>query len=271
MREKIILITGASAGMGKETAMLLLQKGYTVYAAARRLDKMDDIRSLGARILKMDVTDDISMINCVQHIIQADGRIDVLINNAGFGFYGAVEDVPISDARYQLEVNLLGAARLCQLILPYMRAQNNGKIINVSSMGGRMSFPFGGWYHASKYALEGLSDAMRNEVKRFGIDVILIEPGGIRTEWGQIAYDNLIKESGDTVYAKPAKKMARMLQYFELSGSKPIVIARLILKAIEKRRPRARYTAGYMAKPMLFLKRFLSDSLFDWAILKVTK
>jgi len=179
--KKIVLITGVSAGMGKETAKLLLEQGYMVYGAARRLDKMADIKALGVKILEMDITNDAALAEGIDTIIKAEGRIDVLINNAGFGSYGAVEDVPMSNARYQLEVNLFGTARLIQLVLPYMRKQRYGRIINISSIGGKFAGPLGGWYHASKFALEGLSDSLRNEVKPFGIDVVVIEPGGVKS------------------------------------------------------------------------------------------
>jgi NAD(P)-dependent dehydrogenase (short-subunit alcohol dehydrogenase family) len=154
--QKVILITGASAGMGKDFAKELLNDGHIVYGAARRTDKMEDIRQLGVKVLALDVTDDTSMVGVVDTIVKAEGRIDVLVNNAGYGSYGAVEDVPISDARQQIEVNVFGAARMAQLVVPHMRAQNFGRIINVTSIGGKLATPLGGWYHASKFALEGL-------------------------------------------------------------------------------------------------------------------
>ena len=185
---KIVLITGASSGIGKATAKLLLKKGYIVYGAARRLDKMKDLEQLGAKLLHMDLTDDSIMVSGIEEIITCEGRIDVLINNAGFGSYGAIEDVAIESARYQLEVNVFGAARLMQLVLPYMRKAQFGKIVNISSIGGKLANPFGGWYHASKFALEALSDSLRMEIKHFGIDVILIEPGGVKSEWSDIRF-----------------------------------------------------------------------------------
>src|SRR5258708_19280106 len=196
---KVVLITGASAGMGKETAKLLLQSRYIVYGAARRLDKMTDIQSLGAKVLAMDVTDEASMVNGIDTILTAEGKIDVLINNAGFGSFGAVEDVTLADARYQLEVNVLGAARLAQLVIPSMRSQRFGKIINISSIGGKFCPPLGGGCHSRQFALEALSDALRNEVRPFGVDMIVIEPGGVKSEWTDIACDNLIKTSGQKV------------------------------------------------------------------------
>lgn len=260
---KVILITGASAGMGKETAKLLVQNGYTVYAAARRKERMEDLRELGCKILEMDVTNDSAMINGIDQIIAAEGRIDILINNAGFGSYGAIEDVDLKEARYQLEVNVFGAARLIQLVTPHMRAQHAGKIINISSIGGKFATALGGWYHASKFALEGLSDSLRNELSPFGIDVVVIEPGGVITEWGDIAMDNLVAVSGNTAYQKMAHQFSDLGKKESSKGAQPIVIARLILKAILAKRPKTRYSGGYMAGLLLFLKKILSDRMFD--------
>jgi NAD(P)-dependent dehydrogenase (short-subunit alcohol dehydrogenase family) len=262
--KKVALITGASAGIGMETAKLLYQHGYTVYGAARRIDRMTPLTALGIQALKMDVTDESSLTSGVAAIMEAEGRIDVLINNAGFGSYGALEDVPMADARYQLDVNLFGLARLTQLILPQMRRQKSGKIVNVSSIGGKLAMPFGGWYHASKFALEAYSDSLRLEVRPFGIDVVVIEPGGIQTEWGGIAFGSLEKVSGNTVYGDAVRGVLKAFgQRAQNKLSSPQVISRLILRAITVSHPRARYVAGYMAKPVLFFKHWLSDRGFD--------
>jgi len=271
MNNQVVLITGASAGMGKETAKYLRQKGYIVYGAARRIDKMEDLKQLGIKVLSMDVSDEVSMVNGINQIIQEEGRIDVLMNNAGFGSYGAVEDVPITDAKYQLEVNVFGLARLTQLMLPYMRANRFGKIVNVTSIGGKMATPLGGWYHASKFAVEGLSDSLRMEVKPFGIDVILIEPGGIKTEWQGIANDSMRKVSGNTAYKHLVEKASNVGVKGESNFHEPDVIAHLVYKAIQAKKPKARYSAGYMAKPILFLKKVLSDNLFDKLIMSQLK
>jgi NAD(P)-dependent dehydrogenase (short-subunit alcohol dehydrogenase family) len=261
--KKVILITGASAGMGKDFAKELLKDGHIVYGAARRVDKMDDIKALGVKVLDMDVTDEASMVTGVDAIIKAEGRIDVLINNAGFGSYGAVEDVPIADARYQLEVNLFGAARLIQLVLPHMRKHHFGRIINITSIGGKLATPFGAWYHASKFALEALSDSLRNEVEQFGIDVVVIEPGGIKSEWSGIAGDNLNKISGHTVYKDLAIPFAQSLAVIDDKVPGPGVITELVRKAIEAKKPKTRYSGGYMAGVALFMRKILSDRLFD--------
>ncbi len=269
--KKVVLITGASSGMGKETARLLAVEGYKVYAAARRTDKMNDLLPLGINTLQMDVTDDDAMVDGIQHIIAQEERIDILINNAGFGAYGAVEDMPLNEARYQLEVNVFGAARLAQLVLPYMRSRRWGKIVNISSIGGKFALPLGGWYHASKFALEGLSDSLRNEVKQFGIDVIVIEPGGVQSEWGNIAVDNLLKVSGHSVYRPMADQFIAMGKAAAEKGAPPAVIARLVQKAITAAKPKTRYTAGYMAGGMLFMNKLFSDKMMDGMVMSQFK
>ncbi len=262
---KIVLVTGASSGMGKETAKLLAQNGYTVYAAARRAEKMKDLETLRINVLSMDVTNDSSMKKGVQQILDRENRIDILINNAGFGAYGAIEDVSMADAKYQLDVNLFGVARLIQLVLPTMRENRFGKIINVSSIGGKFATAYGGWYHASKFALEGLSDALRNEVKQFGIDVVVIEPGGIKTEWGNIAMDNLTKNSIHSAYKTEIDRMVKVMKDPKMTekNSEPVVIAKLILKAISSEKPKTRYIGGFMAKQAIIGRKILSDKMFD--------
>ncbi|WP_461452258.1 oxidoreductase [Mucilaginibacter sp.] len=261
--KNVILVTGASAGMGKDFAQELLKDGNIVYGAARRLDKMEDIKSLGVKVLEMDVTNEQSMVNGINLIIKAEGRIDILINNAGFGSYGAIEDVPITDARYQLEVNVFGAARLIQLVLPHMRKHSYGKIINITSIGGKIALPLGGWYHASKFALEALSDTLRNEVKPFSIDVVVIEPGGVKSEWISIAMNTMIKSSSKGAYAVMANKVASAMDTTEKQNAEPAVITKLVREAIYAKNPKTRYSGGYMAATVLFLRKILSDKLFD--------
>jgi short-subunit dehydrogenase len=268
---KIALVTGASSGIGKETAKLLLKNGFTVYGAARRVDKMSDLREAGVKLIEMDVTDDASMVKGVNEIIQNEKQIDLLVNNAGYGSYGALEDVPISEAKYQFEVNIFGLARLIQLVLPYMRKQHSGRIINISSIGGSIGEPHGAWYHATKFAVEGLSDSLRMELKEFGIDVVIIKPGAIVTEWAGISRDNLLKVSGNTAYKTLAIKHAKMLETADKQGAQPIVVARTIVKAAMARRPRTRYATGGGAKIILFMRRILSDRMFDSLMLRVMK
>ncbi len=183
--------------------------------------------------------------------------------------YGALEDVPLSEARYQFEVNIFGLARLTQLVLPTMRQQRSGKIINVSSVGGKFGEPNGVWYHATKFAVEGLSDSLRMELKQFGIDVIVIEPGAIKTEWSGIARENLLKTSGNTAYKNLAQKHAALLANGDKQGSQPIVVAKTILRAAESRHPRTRYATGLGAKPIIFLTKILPDKAIDKMVLGV--
>lgn len=272
MEKKVVLITGASSGIGKETANLLINMGYIVYGTARRIDKMNDLKDTGIKLLEMDVANDESIIRGVQKIIETEKRIDILINNAGYGSYGSVEDVPISEAKYQFEVNIFGLARLTQLVLPYMRKQQSGKIINISSMGGKFGEPHGAWYHATKFALEGFSDSLRMELKQFNIGVVIIEPGAIKTEWGGIAKENLLKVSGNSAYKKLAEKHAVLIdETYKRVGSEPIVIAKTIAKAISSNNPKTRYAVGGGAKLLLFIRRILSDKLFDKIFLSQLK
>jgi short-subunit dehydrogenase len=272
MGKKVVLITGASSGIGKETASLLIKDGYIVYGAARRLDKMNDLKELGVKLLEMDVTNDESIVRGIKKIIESEKRIDVLVNNAGYGSFGALEDVPISEAKYQFEVNIFGLARLTQLVLPYMRKQQSGKIVNISSMGGKFGEPHGAWYHATKFAVEGLSDSLRMELKQFNIDVVIIEPGAIKSEWGGIAKENLLKVSGNTAYKNLATKHAALIdETYKRVGSEPIVIAKAIAKAINSSNPKTRYAIGGGAKLLLFVRRILSDKLFDKIFLSQLK
>ncbi len=270
MEKNVILVTGASAGIGEATARRLARAGYTVYGGARRLDRLEALKSDGVRVLALDVTDDASMKAAVEQIEKETGGVDVLVNNAGYGSYGAVEDVPLAEARHQFEVNVFGLARLSQLVLPAMRRKKAGRIINVSSIGGRVTLPLGAWYHASKHAVEGLSDCLRMETKEFGIHVSVIQPGGTDSEWAQIAAQKARESSGAGAYAALARGMAAAMdpQAGRTLPSVPAdVIARLIQKAIEDRRPKARYVGPGMAKVFLFLRRWLSDRAWDNMIL----
>ncbi|QES88429.1 oxidoreductase [Rhizosphaericola mali] len=268
---KTVLITGASAGIGKATAIFLAQNGYKVYGAARRTDKMEELKTLGIRPIALDVTNEESMVACVEQIFKEVGSIDILVNNAGFGSEGAIEDIPMQDAKYQMEVNVFGAMRLTQLVLPKMRQNKFGKIVNISSVGGKIALPLGGWYHASKFAIEALSDALRMEVKQFGIDVIVIEPGGVKSEWGNIAMDSLIRISGNSAYKDMVKGAEKSYKKTEKNNSEPIVIAQLIKKGIEASKPKTRYSGGFMAKPLLFLRSILSDKILERLIMSQTK
>ena len=262
---KVILLTGASSGIGYDTAVALAQQGHKVYAAARRVERMEPLRQYGIVPLKMDVTDEASMQEGVKTLLDAEGRIDVLINNAGYGYFGAVENVPMDDARNQLDVNVFGLARLCQLVLPTMRAQHSGRIINTASVAGRAVFYYGGWYHVSKYAVESLSDALRMELKPFGIDVVIIEPGAIKTNWGIIAADHLIESSKGTAYEQTGTMMANNLRNMYLSNtiSDPAVVRKAIVRAVNARRPCTRYRIGRMANAIVFFHWLLPTRWWD--------
>ncbi|MFC9618242.1 oxidoreductase [Streptomyces sp. NPDC056938] len=268
MPAKTALVTGASSGIGEATALKLQELGYTVYGAARRTDRLHKLADRGIRPLAMDVTDEDSMRSGVERITAETGRIDVLVNNAGYGSYGALEDVPLDEARYQFEVNVFGALRLAQLVLPHMRAQHCGTVVNVTSMGGKIYTPLGGWYHGTKFALEALSDCLRLEAKPFGIDVVVIEPGGIATEWGAIAADKLEKSSSSGPYTAQATAVASSLRSEANAkrNSPPAVIADAIAKAVTARRPKTRYATGFGARPLIALRRILPDRAFDTVI-----
>ena len=269
--KKVALVTGASSGIGKETAKLLVENGFIVYGASRRLEKMSELKDKGVKLIEMDIADDSSIVRSVNEILKNENRIDVIINNAGYGSYGAMEDVPISEAKYQFEVNIFGLARLTQLFLPTMRKQQSGRIINISSVGGSFGEPHGAWYHATKYALEGLSDSLRMELKEFGIDVVIIKPGAILTEWNSIARENLFKTSGNTAYKALVQKHINMLTNADKGGSLPKVVAETILKAVKSKKPKTRYATGSGATVVLFMRRILSDRLFDKIMLSMMK
>lgn len=272
--KKIILITGASSGMGKETAQDLIKKGHVVYCASRGTDKMHDLKEIGGLLIDMDVSKEEEMVNGVNKIIEEQGRIDVLWNNAGYGLYGSVEEVSIDDARNQFEVNLFGLARLTQLVTPHMRKQKSGLIINTSSMGGKMYTPFGAWYHASKHAVEGLSDCLRFELEPFGIKVVVLEPGAIKTHWGDIMHKLLEKNSGSGPYKEVVKKVIKATEEaYNKPGSysEPSVISETIQKIIDAEKPKTRYVVGKMAGRMMFVRKYFGDRAFDWLLKQYVK
>ncbi|MBO6506885.1 MAG: SDR family NAD(P)-dependent oxidoreductase [Roseibium sp.] len=263
------LVTGASSGMGKDIAFRLINEGFTVYVAARRLDKMDDLEEAGARPIAMDISKEEEIVAAVERITREAGGVGVLVNNAGFGMYGAVEDTAIDEARYQFEVNLFGLARLTQLLLPAMRENRYGKIINLSSIGGKIYSPLGAWYHATKHALEGWSDCLRLEVESFGISVVVIEPGLIQTEFGDVMAEPMLKRSGHGAYAALAKANAKAVggAYRNGVASSPSVITDLVMRAVRSVRPNTRYHGGKMASMLLFFRHWLSDRAFDRLIM----
>ena len=266
MKQKVILITGASSGIGYDTAQKLAIQGHKVYGAARRTELMEPLRECGVVPMAMDVTDGESMAAAVDKIIAAEGRIDVLVNNAGYGYLGPIEKVPMEEARRQLEVNLFGMAHLTQLVLPHMRARHSGRIVNISSIAGRAVILFGGWYNVSKFAVEAFSDALRMEVKPFGIRVSIIEPSGIKTPWGIIAADNLETAVRGSDYEKPGLKMAETFRWaygsFDLM-SKPRCVTRAIVRAVNASCPATRYHPGRGARTIIFLHSILPARLWD--------
>ncbi len=259
---KTAIVTGASSGIGAAVARRLNVMGYTVYAVARRFELMAPLADVGIRPVRVDITHDAALAALVSRVIAETGRIDVLVNNAGYGALGAIEDVPLAEARHQLDVNLFGLARLTQLVLPHMRVQRNGRIINVSSIGGKIHTLLGGWYHATKFAVEGFSDALRLELAPFGIRVVVIEPGAIDTEWHHVAADNLLATSGRGAYADQAAAVVKLLSASGM-GSRPEVIANAVARAVTARHPRTRYAVGLGAKPILLARHLLPDKVFD--------
>ena len=271
--KKVILITGASSGIGKDTALSLIKEGHIVYGAARRLEMMQDIIQAGGHAIKMDILKDRNIDDVVNQIMNEQNRIDILINNAGYGLWGAVETISIDEAKRQFDVNIFGLAYLTKKIIPLMRKQKSGKIINMSSMGGKVYTPFGAWYHATKYALEGWSDCLRIELKSFGIDVILIEPGVIKTEFQDVMMDSTVERSIGTPYEKKLKALEKATQemYARGIGSPPSTITKLIIKAINSHNPKRRYVGGLFAKPMLFIKKWFGDKMYEKAIMSQIK
>jgi NAD(P)-dependent dehydrogenase (short-subunit alcohol dehydrogenase family) len=268
---KAVLITGCSSGIGRATALQLAGAGWTVYASARRPDTIADLARAGCHTLALDVTDEQSMRAAVDAVEQAEGAVGVLVNNAGYSQSGALETVPIEAARRQFETNVLGLVRLTQMVLPRMRGQRWGRIVNVGSMGGRLSFPGAGHYHASKHALEAISDAMRFELRGFGIDVVLLEPGLITTDFAGAATSAMTQatsDSGDGPYAGfNAAVGAITTGAYEgpmrRFGAGPERVAKVIEGAIERRHPPARIRITPSAKVMIALRRLVSDRVWD--------
>jgi NADP-dependent 3-hydroxy acid dehydrogenase YdfG len=264
-----VLITGCSSGIGRATAERLAQSGFTVYATARRLDAIEPLAAQGCRLLALDVCDEHSMSAAVKAVEDAEGAVDVLVNNAGYSQSGAVEEVPIEQVRRQFETNVFGLVRLTQLVLPGMRRQGSGKVVNISSMGGRLTFPGGGFYHGTKHAVEAISDALRFEVRGFGIDVIVIEPGLIKTSFGDTAVESIhdaTPSEGPYAEFNAAVANATAGAYegpLARLGGGPETVAKTIEKAIRARRPKARYPVTPSARLILMQRRLLPDRGWD--------
>jgi NAD(P)-dependent dehydrogenase (short-subunit alcohol dehydrogenase family) len=274
------VVTGASSGIGAASSRQLAAHGFRVYAVARRAERLaaltagsdpDPLRP-GITAVPADLTDDLALVALVQRVVDETGRVDVLVNNAGYGAYGAVEDVPTAQGRAQFEVNLFAPARLAQLCLPVMRRRGAGRIVNVGSIGGKVHEPLGGWYHATKFALEGLSDVLRVELRQHGVLVSLVQPGAVATEWGDGAVDTLLRSSRDGAYAAQAAGVARVLAATARNprrASPPEGVAAVVVAAATSRRPRARYVVGAGARPLLLLRHWLPDRAFDALVLRM--
>ncbi len=270
---KAVLITGCSTGIGRATALRLARAGWKVYATARRPETLAELADAGCETLALDVTDEQSMQSAVAHVEAADGAVGVLINNAGYSQSGAIETVPLDSVRRQFETNVFGLVRLTQLVLPKMREQRWGKIVNLGSMGGRLSFPGGGHYHATKHALEAISDAMRYELRGFGIDVVLLEPGLITTEFGETATASIaaVEIDGDDPYATFNATVGAVTKGayegpMRLLGGGPDRVAKTIERTLERRNPPARITITPSAKLTLGLRRMLPDRIWEAAM-----
>ena len=265
-----VLITGCSSGIGRATAERLAARGWTVYATARRVDAIADLEARGCRVLALDVTDEDSMQAAVRTVCDEHGAVGALVNNAGYSQSGAIEDVPLDEVRRQFETNVFGLVRMCQLVLPGMRAQHYGRIVNVSSMGANFTFPGGGFYHATKYAVEAISDALRFEVKGFGIDVVIVQPGFIKTDFAATAsraiesstpahgvyeqFNEAVADSTQNVYERGP--MARL-------GGGPETVARTIERAIASRTPKIRYRVTPSARLLVGQRALMTDGMWD--------
>ncbi len=264
-----VLVTGCSSGIGRATAVRLAQRGHPVYATARRLDSIADLEAGGCRLLALDVTDEASMVEAVRAVQEEHGAVGALVNNAGYSQSGAVESVPMDEVRRQFETNVFGLVRMCQLVLPAMRAQRSGRIVNVSSMGANFTFPGGGYYHATKYAVEAISDALRFEVRGFGIRVSIIQPGLIRTNFGEVAatavgqaeaegpyggFNAAVAKGTQDVYTKGA---ARHL------GGPPEAVAKAIERAITSKSPKIRYRVTPSARVLIGQRALMTDGMWD--------
>jgi len=268
MPSKAVLITGCSSGIGHATAQRLVSDGWKVYATARKPETLADLERAGCKTLALDVTDETSMTAAVDAVVQAEGAVGVLVNNAGYSQSGAVESVPLEQVRRQFETNVFGLIRMCQLVLPGMREQHWGRIVNLSSMGGRLTFPGGGLYHASKYSVEAISDALRFEVRGFGVEVIVIEPGLIVTNFGETAAGSVGAAPTGGPYADFNRDVAGAVEgvykgpLAKLGGG-PETVAKTIANALESEHPRTRYPVTASARLMMVQRKLLPDRVWD--------
>jgi len=262
--DKVVLITGASSGIGEACATFLGQKGYRVYGASRRIQD----RPQPFEMVQMDVNDDVAVKKGVAYVLAKEGKLDVLVNNAGFGIAGSVEDTSVDEAKAQLETNFFGMFRLCREVLPLMREKQSGCIINISSIGGLIGIPFQGLYSASKHAVEGLSEALRMEVKKFGINVVMVEPGDFKTGFTTHRCKTA-QSQANTVYSSDFMRSLKVMEHDEMNGPAPIKIAYLVEHIINSSSPKLRYMVGPASeKAAVILKKLLPYSIFEWAMMK---
>ena len=265
-RPPVALVTGASSGIGLAAAQALLERGFTVVGAARRQEPMAPLVPAGLQPLALDLAEPASIAAAAERLAQDHpGGIDLLVNNAGYGVYGSVEETPLAVARRQFEVNLFGLADLTQRLLPAMRQRRSGRIINVSSMGGRIYAPLGAWYHASKHALEGWSDCLRLELADFGIHVVVVQPGIIRTNFAETMQEPLLERSGHGPYGQLTKILLEGFAdiYDARRSSSPNLVGSAIAAAACAAHPRSRYVVGYLARPLLLVRNLLGDRIYD--------
>ena len=265
--QHVALVTGASSGIGKATAIALRAAGFITYATARNPQTLSDLAAQGCRVLPLDITDEVSMLAAVREIEATHGAISVLINNAGYNQIGPLEELTMEQIRRQFETNVFGLLRMCQLVLPGMRSQGYGRIINVSSMGGNFTTPGNGAYHASKYAVESLTDALRYEVQPFGVDVVSVQPTGVRTPFVEKLYALMPQTGNDSPYAAFKRNMEAQIQQM-FSGNawgilNPEDVAKVIVQAVLVRRPQTRYRVGLSGKMFIWVRRLLSDRAWD--------
>jgi NAD(P)-dependent dehydrogenase (short-subunit alcohol dehydrogenase family) len=271
---KAVLVTGCSSGIGQATAERLALRGWTVYATARRPESIEELGRSGCRLLALDVNDEESMGAAVREVEEREGAVGALVNNAGYSQSGAIESIPIEQVRGQFETNVFGLIRMCQLVLPGMRRQRWGRIVNIGSMGGKLTFPGGGIYHATKHAVEAISDALRFEVAGFGVDVVLIEPGLITTGFADAAVGSMTSVEDDGPYARfnseVAKATAGVYQGpLRRFGGGPDVVAKVVDRALSRRRPRPRYPVTPSARLMMTQRRLMPDRAWD-ALMRTT-
>jgi len=263
---KVILITGATSGIGNASLGRLVKDGHIVYGTYRKKEESKLVSDLGGISVHMEMTEEDSLKKAVKKIISEQGHIDVLWNNAGYGLYGPMEDIPMESARHEFDVNLFGLARLTQLVLPYMRKAKKGLIINTSSVGGKVYMPLGAWYHASKHALEGWSDCMRLDLKQFGINVVILEPGLIETNFYAVAQNSCPAGSQNGPYKKIVRAMQRSVEH-GVKGSPPELIADTVSKIVSSENPKTRYLVGKFARPLVFIRKWFGDRMYDRVIM----